>query len=78
MLDTIRKHKTNFISSFIILLVILVMGMYGVGQLAHDAPGEVGSVNGEAISFKDYQNSLAMLAQRYRAMFGGKMDEQML
>lgn len=79
MLDTIRKRKGNFIISFIILMIVVVMAVYGVGQLAEDNnPAEVAWVNGEAISAKDYQNQLSMVMERYRAMFGDQMDERLL
>lgn len=79
MLDTIRKRKGNFIVSFIIICIVMVMAVYGVGQLAESQnPAEVAWVNGEAISARDYQNRLSMVMERYRAMFGDQMDERLL
>jgi len=79
MLDTIRKRKGNFISSFIILSIVGVMAVYGIGQLAESQnPAEVAWVNGEPISQKDYQNRLSAVLERYRAMFGDQMDERLL
>jgi peptidyl-prolyl cis-trans isomerase D len=79
MLDTIRKRKGNFIVTFIILLIVLVMGVYGIGELAESAnPSEVAWVNGEPISAKDYQSRMSMMLDRYRSMFGDQMDERLM
>lgn len=81
MLDTIRKRKENIFYTFIILAVVIVMGFFGVGQMSDNSNGKDGVaawVNGEAITQREFQQTLEYKLLQYQSMLGGQYDERLL
>lgn len=81
MLDSIRKRKDSFISTFIILAVVAVMAFYGLGQLTKDndvGGGAAAWVNGEMISKREFQQEWERRIYQYQSLLGGQFDQRLL
>lgn len=81
MLDSIRKRKENVFYSLIILAVVAVMGLFGVSKFNGEdqsADGAAAWVNGEAITHREFRQTLEYKLMQYQSMLGNQYDEKLL
>jgi peptidyl-prolyl cis-trans isomerase D len=78
MLQIFRdKAQSTFIQA-IVLVIALVFVFWGVGANMMDSRESAIVVNGEDISFQEYQRAYDQLLSTYRQQFGGSVPEALL
>ncbi len=78
MLQIFRdKAQSTFIQA-IVLVIVLVFVFWGVGANMMDNREAAIVVNGEDISFQEYQRAYDQLLSSYRQQFGGSVPEALL
>ncbi|HUQ98008.1 MAG TPA: peptidyl-prolyl cis-trans isomerase [Gemmatimonadaceae bacterium] len=66
------------VAAFVFGFVFIDMGLGGGGVATASDRGYAARVNGETISFRDYDRALYYTEQNYKQMYGGQMTQQML
>ena len=78
MLQIFRdKSQSTFIQA-IVLVIVLVFVFWGVGANMMDSRDAAIVVNGEEISYQEYQRTYDGLLSTYRQQFGGSVPEELL
>ena len=78
MLQIFRdKAQSTFIQA-IVLVIALVFVFWGVGANMMDSRESAIVVNGEDISYQEYQRAYDQLLSTYRQQFGGSVPEALL
>lgn len=78
MLQIFRdKSQSTFIQA-IVLVIALVFVFWGVGANMMDSREAAIVVNGEEISYQEYQRTYDQLLSTYRQQFGGSVPEELL
>ncbi len=78
MLQIFRdKSQSTFIQA-IVLVIVLVFVFWGVGANMMDSRDAAIVVNGEEISYQEYQRTYDRLLSSYRQQFGGSIPEELL
>jgi peptidyl-prolyl cis-trans isomerase D len=79
MLDFLRKRKRHWIIVFFVFIIAAVFALFvGSGKLRDSGAGEVAEVNGEVISQREFALSYQRALERYREMFKGSLNEEMI
>ena len=78
MLQIFRdKAQSTFIQA-VVLVIVLVFVFWGVGANMMDSRQSAIVVNGEDISFQQYQRAYDQLLSSYRKQFGGSVPEALM
>ncbi|RUM42176.1 MAG: hypothetical protein DSY80_07665 [Desulfocapsa sp.] len=78
MLQIFRdKAQSTFIQA-VVLIIVLVFVFWGVGANMMDSRQSAIVVNGEDISFQQYQRAYDQLLSSYRQQFGGSIPEALM
>jgi peptidyl-prolyl cis-trans isomerase D len=78
MLSLMRKHAGSWIIKFILGAVILAFIPFGYGLYQDRGEGQVASVDGEPISYGDYNRIYNNLLDQMRQSFGTTLDDEMI
>ncbi len=79
MLGLFRRKAQSTTFQLTILVIILVFIFWGVGKNSDNkGPNAVATVNGETITFRDYQKQYEQTVNSLRDQFGGSMPSGLL
>ncbi len=83
MLNTIREHADSWLIKFILWLIILafvgtIFYSWGMGGSTGSRGGTVATVNGEPISFEDYDRTFNNLVNFYRQQFRNQFSDELI
>jgi peptidyl-prolyl cis-trans isomerase D len=79
MLDFLRKRKRSWIITLLLGLIIIVfVAFYGGTQFQDSGVFHVASVNGEAITQREFAQRYQRELNRYRELFKGSLTPEML
>ncbi|HEX2228902.1 MAG TPA: SurA N-terminal domain-containing protein, partial [Candidatus Binatia bacterium] len=79
MLDFLRKRKRSWIITILLGLIIIVfVAFYGGTQFQDSGVFHVASVNGEAITQREFAQRYQRELNRYRELFKGSLTPEML
>ncbi len=77
MLDLFRRKAQSPYLQAIILIIVLVFVFWGVGTSNGPGRNAVATINGQAISYQEYQQTYDRILTRFRDQFGGVIPEQL-
>ena len=78
MLDLMRRKAQSKLLQVIILIIILVFIFWGVGSNQGGVQNAVATVNGESITFQDFQKEYDQTVTRLRDQLGGTIPQTLL
>jgi peptidyl-prolyl cis-trans isomerase D len=79
MLNFLRKRKRSWIITFLLGIIIVVfIAFYGGSKYQDSGVANVGTVNGEIITQREFTQRYEQEANRYRELFKGSMTPEML
>jgi peptidyl-prolyl cis-trans isomerase D len=78
MLRYLRENVGNWIIKIFLGIIVLVFIFFGFGTFGTKKADSVATVNGEPISFKEYQQSYQNMINLYRSMFGQNLNDKVL
>ncbi len=78
MLSVMREHATSWFIKIILGAIVVVFVLWGVGNYGAQQLSKVASVNGEIITMEEYRNAYNNLMERYRQMYGDRLDAETL
>jgi len=79
MLDFLRKRKRHWIIVFFVFIIAAVFALFvGSGKIGDSGSGEVAEINGETISQREFALHYQRAIERYRDMFKGSLNEEMI
>jgi peptidyl-prolyl cis-trans isomerase D len=78
MLSILRKKAQSPVIQATVLIIALVFIFWGVGSNRQGGRNAVATVNGEAITFQDYQKTYDQDITRLRNQFGGDIPKGLL
>lgn len=77
MLDILRKRKRSWVIIFFIVIIVLVFTLWGVGSYLNDPKLEnVATINGEALSPREFEAHYQRFVENYRSLFRGALTEE--
>lgn len=78
MLEYMRRKARSTTIQVIIVIIILVFVFWGVGQNQGGGPDSVATVNGENISYRQYQQAYEQMISGFREQLGGSLPPELL
>lgn len=78
MLDAMRKSARSLGMKFVLMLIVLTFVFMGAGSFLSRGPEEVGTVNGETITIKEFQRTYSDIVENFRRQYGDNVDEAFL
>lgn len=78
MLNVMREHATSWFIKIILGAISIVFVLWGVGNYGAQQLSKAASVNGEIITMEQYRNAYNNLLERYRQMYGERLDPKTL
>ena len=78
MLDIMRKKAGSWIIKILLGIIILVFVFWGVGSFRDKSQNWVASVDGETISYEEYQDAYNNLLEQLRMKFGSTLNDDMI
>jgi len=78
MLEYMRRKARSTTIQVIIVIIILVFVFWGVGSNQGGGPDSVATVNGENISYQQYQQAYEQIVNSYREQLGGSLPPGLL
>jgi peptidyl-prolyl cis-trans isomerase D len=78
MLEFMRRKARSTTIQIIIVIIILVFVFWGVGSNQGGSPDSVATVNGENISYQQYQQTYEQIVSGYREQLGGNLPPGLL
>ncbi len=78
MLDFMRKQAGSWIIKIFLGAIITVFVFWGVGSFRDKNPNSIASVDGESISYEEYQNAYNNILEQLRKNLGGDLDDNII
>jgi peptidyl-prolyl cis-trans isomerase D len=78
MLSVMREKATSWVIKIILGAIVVVFALWGVGNYGAQQLSKVAEVNGEIITMEEYRNAYNNLLDRYRQMYGDRLDSKTL
>ena len=78
MLEFMRKQAGSWIIKIFMGAIITVFVFWGVGSFRDKNPTSVASVDGESISYEEYQNAYNNILEQLRKNLGGNLDDNII
>ena len=78
MLDAMRRSARSFGMKLVLMMIVLTFVFMGAGSFLTRSPDELASVNGETISFEEFQAAHNNIMENLRRQFGGNIDDEFL
>jgi peptidyl-prolyl cis-trans isomerase D len=78
MLSLMRQKAGSWVIKAILFAIVVVFVFWGVGSFDDRGGGNVATVNGETISFDEFNQSYNMLLDQYMRTFGNNLTDEML
>lgn len=78
MLRYLRENTGNWIIKIFLGIIVIVFVFLGVGSMNATKQDEVATVNEEAITLQEFQDTYRMLVQRMRTQFGDNLNDEIL
>ncbi len=78
MLDFMRKQAGSWIVKIFLGAIITVFVFWGVGSFRDKNPNLVASVDGESISYEEYQNAYNNIIEQLRKNLGEALDDNII
>ncbi|MBU4315747.1 MAG: SurA N-terminal domain-containing protein [Proteobacteria bacterium] len=78
MLQTLRQNAGSWIIKFLLLAIVVVFIFWGVGSFKSSNEGRVALVNGQTITYDDYNKAYAVQMENLKYQFGDQLDERLL
>ncbi|MDH3394191.1 MAG: SurA N-terminal domain-containing protein, partial [Desulfobulbaceae bacterium] len=77
MLDLMRRKAQSPYIQATIVIIILVFVFWGVGTNKGPGRNNAATVNGQAITYRDYQQAYERTSNQYRQQLGGTLPESL-
>lgn len=78
MLDLMRRKAQSPYIQATIVIIILVFVFWGVGSNQGPGRNNAATVNGQAITYRDFQQAYERTTNRYRKQFGGSLPDALM
>ncbi len=78
MLDLMRRKAQSTYIQATIVIIILVFVFWGVGSNQGPGRNNAATVNGQAITYRDFQQAYERTTNQYRKQFGGSLPESLM
>ena len=78
MLNMLRKQAQSTLIQGLVLVIAIVFIFWGVGANLNNNRNSVATVNGEEISFQDFQRAYEQAVENLRQQFGGQVPPGLL
>ena len=78
MLKTMRANAGSWIIKFLLLAIVVVFIFWGVGSYKSQRNTRLAMVNGETISWDDFNKAYMRMVENLKYQFGDKLDDNML
>ena len=78
MLKTMRANAGSWIIKFLLLAIVIVFVFWGVGSYKSQKAARLATVNGNPISYDEYNKAYFKQVEQLKRQFGGNLDENML
>ncbi|MCF8026147.1 MAG: SurA N-terminal domain-containing protein [Desulfobacteraceae bacterium] len=78
MLSSMRKSAGSWMIKILLGMIVLAFVFMGLGSYWTGRRNTVANVNGEPISFSDYQQTYQRMMQNLEQRFGNKLDQDMI
>lgn len=78
MLDLLRRKAQSPTLQATVIAIIIVFVFWGVGSNQGPGKNAVATVNGEAITYQEYQTALDRTVEQYREQLGGNLPADLL
>jgi len=73
MLNVLRKRAQSTVIQVLVLVIAIVFIFWGVGTNINNNRNSAATVNGEEISFQQYQRAYDQTVENFRQQFGGQI-----
>ncbi len=78
MLNVLRKQAQSTLIQGLVLIIAIVFIFWGVGANMNNNRNSVATVNGEEISYQQYQRAYDQTVEKFRQQFGGQLPPGLL
>jgi peptidyl-prolyl cis-trans isomerase D len=78
MLRTMRENASSFMIKILLGIIVLAFVFMGVGSFREDKASRIASVNGEPISFEEYQKVYRNILDRLHNQYGNQLNDEMI
>jgi peptidyl-prolyl cis-trans isomerase D len=78
MLNFLRKRASSWFIKVAFALIILVFIFWGIGTIREREQNTIGEVEGKKISLSQFQNTVNIVSENYKAILGDKFDYKIL
>ncbi|MBW2219188.1 MAG: SurA N-terminal domain-containing protein [Deltaproteobacteria bacterium] len=78
MLRTMRENASSFMIKILLGIIVLAFVFMGVGSFREDKVNKIASVNGEPISYDEYQKVYRNILDRFHSQYGNRLDDNMI
>ncbi len=78
MLNVLRKQAQSTLIQGVVLVIVIVFVFWGVGANMNNNRNSVATVNGEEISYQDFQRAYDRTVENFRQQFGGSLPPGLL
>jgi len=78
MLRTMRENASSFMIKILLGIIVLAFVFMGVGSFREEKASRIASVNGDPISFEEYQKVYRNILDRLHNQYGNQLDDEMI
>jgi peptidyl-prolyl cis-trans isomerase D len=78
MLNVLRKQAQSTLIQGVVLVIVIVFVFWGVGANMNNNRNSVATVNGEEISYQEFQRAYDRTVENFRQQFGGQLPPALL
>ena len=78
MLNVLRKQAQSTLIQGVVLVIVIVFVFWGVGANMNNNRNSVATVNGEEISYQNFQRAYDRTVENFRQQFGGNLPPGLL
>ena len=78
MLKTMRANAGSWIIKFLLLAIVIVFVFWGVGSYNSQRDARLAVVNGETISWEDFNKSYITMIDSLKRQYGDRLDDNMI
>lgn len=78
MLNVLRKQAQSTLIQGVVLVIVIVFIFWGVGANMNHNRNSAATVNGQEISYQDYQRAYDRTVENFRQQFGGSLPPGLL
>ncbi len=78
MLDAMRRSARSFGMKLVLMMIVLTFVFMGAGSFLTRSPDELATVNGDPVTFEEFQAAHNNIMENLRRQFGGNIDDEFL